>query len=162
MIARPLRLLLPLFVLALAACGTAADPAPAAAPEVTVARIVLPPPGAPMAAGYFELTNRGPSALELRGVSSTAFASIEMHETVEEQGLSRMRAIDSAKVAPGETLRFEPGGKHLMLMDPKLGDPAPPTLSLTLDLRAADGTSTSIQAPFTVEQAGGTHEHHHH
>lgn len=156
-----LALLLPLW---LAACSKP-EPLP---PDISAARLMLAPPGASIAAGYFELRNPGQGALELLRVSSPAFESVEMHETVEVDGLSRMRAVESVNVPAGGTVSFEPGGKHLMLMGPRIGDAPPAELPLTLELRGADGSSLKVDARFAVEQAGGPqepdsgHEHHDH
>lgn len=151
--------LLALLTLLLAACSEKAS----APPEVRAARVVLPAPGMPMAAGYFELHNPGPDALRLVGVSSPAFKSVDMHETVEEQGLSRMRALPGVEVAAGGHVAFEPGGKHLMLMGAQLGDTAPTELPLRLELEAADGSRLTLEARFKLEAAGAeNHGHHHH
>lgn len=146
----------------LCACGRAgetqedAGAATLQSAQVSAARIVMPPPGAPMAAGYFELHNPGRTALVLEAVESAAFTSVEMHETVEEGGVIRMRPLANATIAPGETLRFEPGGMHLMLMGPELGNagPMPASLMLTLRLRAASGDQTrELEAPFAVQDS---------
>ncbi|MCC2656871.1 MAG: Copper(I)-binding protein [Panacagrimonas sp.] len=160
----------------LGACGRESDRSDEGAAtfetaQVRSARIVLPPPGVPMAAGYFELHNPGKSTLVLESLESSAFESVEMHETVEEDGMARMRPLANATVAAGETLRFEPGGMHLMLTGSKLAsDVASPTsITVTLRLRAAAGGEVShIDAPFAIEQRGATavaddpHAHHHH
>lgn len=147
----------------LCACGRGAEPKPSGAAalqsvQVSAARVVLPPPGASMAAGYFELQNPGATALVLEALESTAFESVEMHETVDDNGVSRMRPLTDATVAPGETLRFEPGGMHLMLMGSKLAGDAPPPASITmkLRLRAADGGEVrELEAPFAIESRSG-------
>lgn len=151
------RLLLPLFVLVVAACGQPAS----TPPEVLAARIALPPPGAPMAAGYFQLKNPGSEPLRLIAVRGASFESVEMHETVEENGISRMRAMPAVEVPARGAVAFEPGGKHLMLMGPQLGDAPPAELPLTLELETKDGTRTTIEARFAVEQASDAHAHHH-
>lgn len=162
-------------MLLLCACGRGGDnkgdgAATLQSAQVRAARIVMPPPGAPMAAGYFELVNPGPTALVLEALESTAFESVEMHETVDENGVSRMRPLANATVAPGETLRFEPGGMHLMLMGSKLASDAAaaaPSITLKLRLRAAaGGEMRELEAPFAIQQSGQTpseddpHAHH--
>ena len=156
----------------LCACGRGGDdrdagPATLQAAQVRSARVVMPPPGAPMAAGYFELHNPGTTSLVLEALESTAFDSVEMHETVEQDGVSRMRSLANATVAPGETLRFEPGGMHLMLMGPRLAstDPVPTSITLKLRLRSAAGGETrELDAPFSIQQSGQPSEdpHAHH
>lgn len=151
--------------LALCAC----TPGPTPPPEIGAARVMLPPPGGAMAAGYFELRNPGHRSLVLQSVSSPAFASVEMHETVEVDGLSRMRELETVTVPAGETVRFEPGGRHLMLMGPRLERASAPTeVPLTLQWRDDTGQVQTLEARFAIEQAGAAdtdahgvdHAHH--
>jgi copper(I)-binding protein len=108
-------------LLALAACGGAAhhDHNEAAAnraaatpgPVVRLAAV----PGRP-AAGYFDYRVAGDRGA-LISVSSPQAARVEMHETMNMGNMSEMRAIGRIPVRDGETLRFTPGGRHLMLFD---------------------------------------------
>ena len=87
------------------------------------------PPGAMMTAGYARLRNTGKAALTIDGASSEVFGSVELHHTVVEDGLFKMRPGTAFTLPPGERGAFEPGGWHLMLMDPtrplKSGDRVP-------------------------------------
>ena len=80
--------------------------------------IRLAPPGAPMLAGYVELKNLGEQPLKLKGGQSGAFGFVEIHRTEEVDGISRMRQVPLLEIAPGETVKLQPGGMHLMLMRP--------------------------------------------
>lgn len=86
-----------------------------AATDIIVTR---PLPGTAMSVGYVTLENRGGSTVVVTDVDSPQFANVDMHETVIENDVSRMRMIDELRIEPGERVRFEPGGKHLMLMRP--------------------------------------------
>lgn len=77
------------------------------------------PPGAMMLAGYAQLKNDGDAPLVISSATGADFGSVSMHETVEENGVSKMRALDRVEIAPGSTLTFAPGGKHFMLMRPE-------------------------------------------
>lgn len=103
-----------LLVLGMAGCGGDAGP-PLAVTDVTVLR---PLPGLQMSAGYFTIENRDQTAVVVTSVGSPQFSRVEMHETVTENDISRMQSIPELRVEPGERIRFEPGGKHLMLMGP--------------------------------------------
>lgn len=168
MLAKPLTLLLVLpLILFVPACGKSPDPAlmPGAdiTPQVSRARILLPPPGASMAAGYFEVSNPGAEALELRAVSCPSFGSVEMHETQDEGGMSRMRQIRMVEIPAGGSASFEPGAKHLMLMGSKLDADKPVReLPMTLEFVAPDGSKQVVNVPFAVESAtGGAAQTHH-
>lgn len=102
------------FVLFLVACG---DPS---GPPVIVRNVVISSPatGMPMAAGYLEIENRSGAAIRITAVTSPEYESVEMHETTVEDGVARMRELAALDVADSETVIFERGGKHLMLMRP--------------------------------------------
>ena len=51
-------------------------------------------------------------------VTSPEYGSVEMHETVIEDGVARMSALGQVVLPAGSAVEFEPGGKHLMLMRP--------------------------------------------
>lgn len=77
------------------------------------------PPGAMMLAGYASLKNDGDAPLVVAGAESAAFGSVGLHQTIDENGLAKMRPLGKFTIAPGETVVFSPGGKHFMLMQPK-------------------------------------------
>ena len=123
---------------------------PSAEPRVTVehAAVTLPPiPGRPGAAYFTLTTNHGPARLV--GVASPRIGRIELHESIDEGGVSRMVPLREPAFAPGAPLVFEPGGRHAMLfaIDPALRpgdrvaltftfDPAPP-VTVEAEIRAA-------------------------
>ena len=86
------------------------------------------------AAVYLEIMNSRADSLELVSLSSDISDSAEIHETVEEQGMIRMKSLDSLRILPGE-LTMKPGGLHIMLKDlhsmPAAGD----EIGLTLHFR---------------------------
>ena len=89
-------------------------------PPVVIANIEVtsPRPGAAMSAGYLEISNRSDTALTITRVDSPQFGKVEMHQTIVEDGIARMRPLDKLDIAPGEAAVLERGGKHLMLMAP--------------------------------------------
>lgn len=71
-----------------------------------------------VSAGYMTLINDSDEVVSITSVASPQFDSVEMHETIIEDGIARMRPIEALVIAPGSTVKFERGGKHLMLMQP--------------------------------------------
>lgn len=63
---------------------------------------------------YFTVRG-GPADTELRSVSSASILRLEMHETVEENGMSMMRPLTAAAIPAGGKVEFAPGGKHVMV-----------------------------------------------
>ena len=77
------------------------------------------PAGTMVTAAYAVLSNKGPDPLVVDGAFSPVFAGAELHRTMVENGISRMRHGDGLELAPGDTARLEPGGWHLMLFRAK-------------------------------------------
>ena len=106
-------LLLAYFSFVLAACGN--DGPALVATDV----VVKPPmPGMAMTSGYLTLQNNSGDDITIDSVTSPQFGRVEMHESVLEDGVSRMKALPRVVVPAGGTVEFKPGGKHLMLMRP--------------------------------------------
>lgn len=106
----------------------------AAAPAVRIsdARIPATPPGLDMAAAYFTVQNNTPNTLVLTGAQSSRFRKVSIHHTVISDGIARMTRIPRLAIAPGSVIRFEPGGYHVMLMEPKSPPRAGEEIGLTL------------------------------
>ena len=91
-------------------------------------------PGAPVAAGYFEVTNTGKTADRLVSAASPNATRVELHQSAMDGGVMRMKALpEGVEIPPGGTVRLAPGGLHLMLMGPNKafleGDRIPLTLT---------------------------------
>lgn len=80
--------------------------------------------------GYLEL-HGGRLDVALVGVVSDDVLRIEMHETAETGGVATMRPITKASVPRGETVKFEPSGKHLMIWGVGAGSLKRGTLPMT-------------------------------
>ncbi len=111
---------LPLLMLASASMATPALPTAeeACRPSIETPWLRAAPPGATSLAAYLVLRNGCETTVEVVDVESLDFGMPMIHRTVEEGGMSRMRPAGRLPVAPGESLRFEPGGLHLMMMRP--------------------------------------------
>lgn len=76
------------------------------------------PPGKGMTAAYGELHNKSKDTIWLVAYDSEAFSYVSLHKTMIVDGVSRMREQTNVQIEPGEVLKLEPGGLHLMLMNP--------------------------------------------
>lgn len=76
-------------------------------------------PGADIAAAYLTLRNASQNAVTVTGVESPIAGHAMIHETTVQGGQSRMRPHEPLVVGPGMTVKFEPGGLHVMLHDLK-------------------------------------------
>jgi len=135
-----------LILVAAAGCAKSSQPPYAEDPWVRE-----PPPGMGMLAGYMILHNPSSTDMTLTGASSPDFAAVEFHNSVVEDGVSRMRQETTLVLAAGEALRFVPGGRHMMLIAPSRqlseGD------KVLIELSFADGSELHITAP--VRSSGG-------
>ena len=107
--------------------------------------IRIPPPGMHMLAAYGEFNNNSEQAIEISSATSDSFKSVGMHETVITDGISRMVAQESVVIEAGETVTFEPGGLHFMLMSPTYKE-LPETADI--ELTTADGETYTIEFSF--------------
>ena len=119
-----------------ALCLGSTLPAQAELPLVTDPRVPATPPGADVAAGYFTLTNSGEQPLHVKGVSSTTVDRVEMHRTQVTDDVARMQRQQRVTVEPGESLAFEHGGYHLMLMNLEAPLQVGDVIDITLDTSA--------------------------
>jgi hypothetical protein len=71
-------------------------------------------PGSDVAAVYLTLRNPGVKPVTVVGVESSVGDAM-IHETKTESGQSRMRPHEQLVIAPGKTVKLEPGGLHVML-----------------------------------------------
>jgi copper(I)-binding protein len=104
-------------------------------------------PGMPMGVAYFSVTNHGSAPDVLLGASTPAAASVQMHQTTFSEGMARMRPLTEIVIAPGATVRIEPGGIHLMLVDLK----APLELGKSVPLELQFRTAGKITVQLSVE-----------
>ena len=135
----------------------------AAAAELEISQLWVraAPPTARVMAGYMNISNNGTTPVQVVAVSSPGFAATELHRTVVEDGVARMEPVGQLEIAAGASVSLEPGGLHLMLIEPKQipqeGD------SVTLVLHRADGMCKTLQAPVQRDSStGDTHQQHHH
>ena len=100
----------------------------------------------------YDFANRrhiGPSPEEMAemlrvvGAESLAFDDVSLHETREENGVSRMRAVAALPIAPGKAVELKPGGLHLMLHGPY--QPLSAGEKPVITLKLADGRSLPVQ-----------------
>ena len=97
----------------------------------------LPAP-IPVRAGYMNLENTGSAAITLVSVHSEAFAQIEIHRSVEINGLMSMEAVPMLIVEANSSVQLEPGGLHLMMMQPV--EPTKPGDIIRITIILEDGS----------------------
>lgn len=136
----------PLALAALVVLGTLAGCAEGPALQVSEARVRQLIPGQETTVGYLTLRNTGARDRVLTAVASDAARAVEMHTTVRDGDVVRMRRLSEVVIPAGETVRFEPGGRHLMLFGvTDLKDPVQVSLTVvTRDGEPSAGRGTEI------------------
>ncbi len=100
---------------------------------------------------YLTITDTGTQDT-LTGASTPVATKADLHETINDHGVMKMRPVASLTIEPGKPVTLAPGGYHIMLMGLKQalkqGDSFPVTLSFA---KAGQVTATAM-----VEKAGAT------
>jgi copper(I)-binding protein len=98
---------------------------------------------------YLTITDTGQPDT-LTGAATGVAAMAELHETINDNGVMKMRPVASLPIVPGKTLTLAPGGYHIMLMNLKQplmeGDHFP----ITLNFAKAGAVTATVK----VEKAG--------
>jgi copper(I)-binding protein len=101
-------------------------------------------PGADIAAAYLTLRNVSATTVTVTGVESPIAGHAMIHETKVEGGQSKMRPHEQLVIAPGATVKLEPGGLHVMLHD--LRQPLTVGQTVPLVILLAGGGSVQVTA----------------
>ncbi|MGM0516761.1 MAG: copper chaperone PCu(A)C [Pseudomonadota bacterium] len=115
--------------------------------EVTVKEpwVAEAPPTAMALAGFMTLENTDASERHLVRADAPGFERVELHRSVEVDGVHRMQRQDSIDIPPNGSVELAPGGYHVMLIgvqEPKRdGDVIPLTLFF------ANGEEMTLSVP---------------
>lgn len=103
---------------------------------------------------FMKLVNRGREADRLIGATTDAAQVVEIHETVVENEVMKMRMLPDGLEVPsrGEVL-LKPGGYHVMLIDIAKPLAAGDRIPVTLTVVEKDGRRSTI--PVTAEVRSG-------
>lgn len=121
-------------------------------------------PGAPVAAGYLVLRNTGPEERSLLRLTSPVTDRVMIHQSsIDAQGMARMWPVAKLALGPGETVTFEPNGRHLMFMDLKQPFRVGETVAVTFQFDKGEAPVTAqLQVRPLVDDAPapGAHAQH--
>ncbi len=85
---------------------------------------------------FLTIVNTGP-ADRLTGVASAASGKAELHESIDDNGVMKMRPVAGIDIPAGGTVKLAPGGYHIMLMGLKQALTAGASLPVTLRFEKA-------------------------
>ena len=98
---------------------------------------------------FLTIVNTG-SADRLTGAASPAVGKAELHESIQDKGVMKMRPVAVLDIPAGGTVQLAPGGYHVMLMGLKQSLTAGGQLPATLSFEKAG----RIEITATVVKAG--------
>lgn len=113
------------------------------------------------AVAYLTLRNTGTEPDRLVGVASPIAQEATLHRIRAENGVMKMEPAGAVELPPGETVRLQPGGLHIMLMG--LHEPLEEGGHFPLTLRFAHAGAITIEVPVLgVGASGPGHARHDH
>jgi hypothetical protein len=121
-------------------------------------------PGQDVGAAY--MTFNSQQDVTLISVSSDATTSVEIHSMSMQNGVMKMRMLESLAIKAGKPYKLEPGGFHLMLFDLKKPLTAGQHVNFELTFRTGNTEfkqliKAPIKTPADTEDHDHGHHHHH-
>lgn len=138
---------LTVLTLAAAQCGSAPAPQPAVSDEPQI-NIVdsFARASQPNGAVYLTLINEGGVADTLVSAQTDTADAAELHETkVDDRGVAKMTPLDALELPAGQSVKLEPGGKHLMLIGMPEGVAVGDKISLTLNFEKSGPQTIEVE-----------------
>lgn len=103
------------------------------------------PEGQKTSAAFMTLHNADDKAHTLVSVTSNAAKHVQLHTTIEENGLARMQHVPRLDIPVHESIELKPGQFHIMLMGLNETLVAGETVVLTLNFD--DDSHLEVEAP---------------
>lgn len=98
------------------------------------------PPSQKITAAYMVIENHNSEEIALLSASTDAARVVELHKMEMEDGMMRMRRVDSISIPAGGTVALEPGGYHLMV------------ISLNKELREGDVAKVTLRFSSAIQK----------
>ncbi|OED50822.1 hypothetical protein ACH42_00640 [Endozoicomonas sp. (ex Bugula neritina AB1)] len=105
-------------------------------------------------AGYMTLLNQDNTTIRLESVDTDLAAKTEIHGHTMENGMMKMFKIAGGlELPPGQLVKLEPGGNHIMLMGVKTQLKEGDSVDMTLNF--SDGDAIDVTVPVKSLQQSG-------
>lgn len=112
--------------------------------QITNPQAAETPPNAKTGAAYFDIVNSGGADRLLSAEAKDVANTIELHTTLMEGAMMKMRKLETVDLAGGATTSLKPGGLHVMLIDLKQPLQAGHSFPLTLHLEKAGTLQVTV------------------
>ncbi len=134
-----------------AATNVHAAPAKACVPQFRDGWVRLPPtPSMPMAAGFGTFVNDCAQPAAVASATSGGFDDVSLHESVQVEGVNRMREVGKLALPAKGKVALAPGGLHLMLMQPKQALAEGASVPVTFKLEDGRSIEATLQVRKTA------------
>ena len=97
------------------------------------------------AAVYVAISNDGAQTERLLAVTGAVARKMELHTHLNDKGIMRMRRLNSVVIPPNDTIFFEPGGLHIMLIGLENKLQSGETFPLTLSFKNAGSIKIEVK-----------------
>lgn len=121
------------------------------APEITVTNqwARTSPMATDMGAAYMTIEASALDELIGASVDMSVAMMAEVHETITENGATKMQEVERIEVTPDAPIEMAPGGYHIMLMG--LKKPLETGETITVTLKFSKSGETSVEVPVQEE-----------
>jgi len=117
------------------------------------------PPHTKNTAAFFTIMNHGKNAVKLISASSNIAERVELHVHQHDNGVMKMRQVDSITIASHGHVDLQPGGYHVMFLGLKKSLKEGQTVTMTLSFD--NGETIKLNAPVQTIKMSGKKTHHH-
>ncbi len=111
-------------------------------------------------AAYLSISNNGPSDDRLIGAKATVSEAVEIHAHIMNSDVMQMRRVDGVAAPSGATVKFEPGGLHVMLIGLKEKLVEGASFPMTLVFEKAGEIPVEVKIEKRAEPTSGGHHNH--
>ena len=109
--------------------------------------VYAPRAGSRVTAGFTNIINKSADAVIFKEIADKVYAnSVEIHETAIINGVARMVKIEALTIPEHQSVALKPGGKHLMLIDPKKFITEGEEINLIIELSRNETVTLSTSA----------------
>ncbi len=120
-------------------------------------------PGTTVSSAYMNIVNNSDEPMILVGASGEVSDRIEIHQHLMEDGMMKMRQVDSLVVSANNQVILQPSGYHLMIFN--LVKPLTEGNEINVTLRFSNGKNVDVSLPVQSikrkKQKEKAHHHHH-
>ena len=139
---------------ALVGCG------PSGTPQLQVGTVQAADPVSGSSQIVLAVTNDGDGDDALVAVETDVAVAIELHETRIEDGQATMERLEEVPLPAGETVRFQPGGLHLMMVGPDDDVELGATFDVTLEFDRSDPITATAEVRELLDLVEGSDADH--